>query len=184
MSDVVFALRRLRSSPGFALFAVLTLALGIGATSAIYSTIYAVVLRPLDVPDVDRIVNIYHSKPPGGGPSVTLSWPDYRDLRTQQSSFDAVAAWTRFRQGVSGRGVAEFMMGEAVTGDYFKVLGIEPAAGRLLQPADDTPSAPPVIVISGALWRRWFDADPAAVGQTIRLGAVPFEIVGVTPESF
>ena len=186
--EIAISIRRLLAAPGFTAFAVITLALGIGATTAIYSVIYTAVLRPPDIRDVDRVVNIYHADPIAmGGLSGTLSslsFPDYEDLRRAQTSFSAVTAWARFRQAVFVEGSSDYLIGEMVGGEYFEVMGVDAAVGRTIQPADDRLGAPPVALISDALWRRKFGADPAAVGKTLKLGPVTFEVVGVAPATF
>jgi predicted permease len=185
-ADVIHAWRRLRAAPVFTLFSILTLALGIGATTAIYSVVYAAVLRPPDIPGFERVANLYHRDPRrgGSGPTLLLSRPDYEDYRAAQTSFGFLAAWRRFRLPLAANGSAELLMGEAVGGEYFSVVGVRPALGRLIQPLDDAVEAPRVIVLSDALWRRWFAADPAVVGRAVKLGGETFEVVGVAPPTF
>jgi putative ABC transport system permease protein len=183
--DVVYAQRRLRANPGFTAFSVLTLALGIGATTALYSVIYSTILRPLNVRELDRLANIYHADPMRGSPAFwTMSLPDFEDLRRTQTVFTGIAAHAPFAQIVIANGVGEKARGETVTGEYFSLLGLQPSAGRLLQPADDRPGAPPVAVIDERMWRRRFDARPDIAGQTIRMAGRDFEIVGVAPPDF
>jgi hypothetical protein len=149
----VVALRRLLHAPVFTLFSVVTLAFGIGATTAIYSVIYAAVLRPLAAEDPGRLVNIYHSPvglAPSNLPAKAFAVSDYEDLRHSQRSFSGITAWARFRQQVVAGGAGEFMSGEMVGGDYFEVLGIDPLLGGLIQPQDDRPGATPVVTV-----RRW-----------------------------
>jgi putative ABC transport system permease protein len=185
-ADVVRAARRLRANPGFTLFSVVTLALGIGATIGIYSVLYSTLLKPLDVRGRDRLVNLYHSNPFGRGsrPNVSFSLPDFEDLRKTQTVFSAVAGHAPFAQVVVAGGTGERALGEAVIGDYFPALGIQPAAGRLLQPADDRPGAPRVTVIADRFWRRRFHGSSDAIGATIRMSGHDFQIVGVAPASF
>ncbi len=113
-----------------------------------------------------------------------LSRPDYEDYRAAQTSFGFLAAWQRFHLPFAANGRAELVMGEAVGGDYFSVVGAGPALGRVIQPADDAAAAPRVMVLSDALWRQWFAADPAIVGRTVKLAGETFEIVGVAPPAF
>jgi putative ABC transport system permease protein len=185
-ADVIHAWRRLRAAPVFALFSVITLALGIGATTAVYSVVYAAVLRPPDIPNLDRVANLYHTDPRtrSGGPSFWLSLADYEDYRAVQTSFEHLAAWKRFRLPLAANGTAEFLMGEAVGGDYFADVGIVPALGRVIQPSDDRPDAARVIVLSDSLWRRQFAADPEVVGRPVKLAGEIFEIIGVAPPAF
>jgi predicted permease len=187
LADVLHAWRRLRRAPAFTVFSVLTLALGIGATTAIYSAVYAAVLRPPDIPHVSEVANLYHSDPRGGAAgmsSIALSRADFDDYRAAQTSFQFVAAWTRFRLPFSASGRSDFLIGEAVGGDYFSVVGIHASLGRAIQRDDDTPKAPPVIVLSDTLWRTRFAGDPAIVGKTVGLAGGTFEIVGVMPPAF
>ena len=168
----------------FTLFAAVTLALGIGATTAIYSVVHALVLRPLDITDIDEVVNIYHSRPPGSGPMISMAWADLQDLRGQQTVFSGVMAFCRFRQPVTGSGVSDFVMGEIVTGNYFDVLRIRAGVGRVIQPADDRPGAPPVVVVSDAFWRQKLAGDPGIVGRRIKIGGATFTIAGVAEPKF
>ena len=186
MGELRLGLRRLRGAPVFAIFSVVTLALSIGATTAIYSVVYAAVLRPPDITDVDRVANLYHMDFRRGAslPMIGFSLPDFEDYRAAQTSFSALAAWGRFRRALVSGGTGEIIMGEMVGGDFFAVVGVEAALGRVIQPADDKPGAPRVIVLSDGLWRRRFGADPAVIGRTVTLGGDTFEIVGVAPARF
>lgn len=186
-ADVRIAIRRLRSAPAFTAFAIATLALAVGATTAIYSVIYAAVLRPPDIRDVDRVANLYHMDPRrgGSGPMILLSLPDFQDYAAAQTRFAHLTTWARFRKAIVAPGLAEVVMGEMVGGDYFAVVGIERAAlGRLIQPADDRRDAPRVIVLSDLPWKRRFGGDPNVVGRRITVGGEPFEIIGVAPPQF
>jgi predicted permease len=185
-AELTHAWRRLRAAPAFTLFAIVTLALGIGATTAIYSVVYTVVLRPPDIPDVDRVANLYHKDPRrgGSGPMLWLSRADYEDYRAVQTSFEFLAAWKRFRMPLAANGSAEMLLGEAVGGEYFSAVGIRPALGRPIQPADDGAAAARVLVISDTLWRKRFGSDPSIVGRTVKLGGNTFEIIGVAPPHF
>ena len=184
--EVRLALRRLRAAPAFTTFAIVTLALGIGATTAIYSVVYSVLLKPPAIENVDEVVNLYHWDPSRGSsiPRIAFSWPDFEDLGRQQTSFSEIAGWAFFRHTLVANGWAETMWGEMVGGTFFRLTRLQPAAGRLIQPADDRPGAPPVIVLGEALWRRRFDADPAVIGRTVLVGGHRFEVVGVAPASF
>jgi predicted permease len=182
MSDWRFALRRLGRSPFFTIFAVLTLGVGIGMTTGIYSAVRAVLGPPRGVGNVDRVVNLYDG--PRMGVSARLSWPDYQDLKARQSVFDLTAAWSWMGVAFSGTGRNGSAFGEIVDGGYFSVLGVAPARGRLLQPADDRPEAPPVVVISYGTWQRVFDAGEDVIGRIMKVNGHPFEIVGVASPEF
>lgn len=151
------AVRRLLSAPAFTIFSIITLSLGIGATSAIYSVIYAVALRPPDFADGGRVVNLSHANALAlGGLSAKMSAfssPDFEDLTRTATSFSGIAPWSMFRGTVVANG-AEGVFGELVGGDYFNVLGVRAALGRTIQPQDDRPGAPPVVVLSDAI-RMW-----------------------------
>jgi predicted permease len=182
------ALRRLAQAPGFTAFSIATLALGIGVTSAIYSALLGLTQRAVGVRNPDGIVTVRQltaTDATRSGPAMTdFSGPEYVELRDGQSAFSDLAAVTRFGTSLSADGRAELVRGEAVSGNFFQTLGVRPALGRLLQPADDRPDAPPVLVLADATWRRQFNRDPAIVGRSVRLGGRPFAIVGVTPRGF
>lgn len=185
-NDVRSALRRLRRAPLYVTFSVLTLALAIGSTTAVYSVIEAALFRQQPIPHLDRIVNIYQSDMRFGasGPMISLSMHDFDDLRASQTAFSEMAAWQRFNGTAIANGSSQSLLGEMVSGSYFPLLGVNAALGRVLQPADDTPQAPPAIVLSDGLWRRMFGADPSIVGQSIRLHGIPFQVIGVAPAWF
>ena len=184
--EVRHAFRRLVRAPAFTSFAVLTLAIGIGAVTAIYSVTYAVLFRPLDIRELDRVVNIYHSNPRAGGPGhyISMSWPDLVQVRVRQDVFSDVVAWSRVMQPLVRNGEFRLAIGEVVEGHYFDFVGAAPALGRTLQPPDDEAGAPMVAVLSDRMWRRDFNADPDVVGATLRLGDAALQIVGVMPASY
>jgi predicted permease len=181
--DLRYALRRLRQSPGFTIFTVLSLAVAIGAATAVFSTVDAVMGPPPGVVKPQRVVTVSHT-PRGSGPMTNLSWPDYQDLRARQDVFDGFAAWAWFRAGYSLNGTTATGVGEWVSADYFRVHGVRARIGRTLGPADDDPAAPPVAVISHRLWQQAFGGSEAALGQTIRVSGVDYPVVGVAAEGF
>lgn len=178
------ALRRLAASPIFAIFSVVTLALGIGVVTAVYSVMYVTFARPLGVEDTDRIVILTRAAAMNRTAPALVSWPDYGDLVAQQRSFTDLFAWSGVRGVLAGQKASHPTAGEAVSGRYFGALGIRAARGRLIQVADDQPGASPVIVLSDLTWRYRFDADPAAIGSTVRFAGQPFEVIGVAPVGF
>jgi predicted permease len=184
MRDLLLGARRLRSSPGFALFAILTLAIGIGVTTAIYSIVRAVTGPPPGVTTIDRLVTITHTQGGGSIPIIALSYGDFLDLRDRQTSFQDLAGWMFHRFSFVGGGASGTGFGEIVSGEYFQVLGVTAALGRVLQPADDAPGAPAVAVISYTTWQRLFNGAPDVVGQSIRINGASFEIVGVAALEF
>lgn len=184
-SDFRLGTRRLLATPLFLIFAVVSLALGIAVTTAVYSVVYSTLWQALDVREPDRVMFVT-APAAGGGPfgwRGVMSRADFRDLNEGQSSFSDLAASTLFSQSLASERLSEIVDGEAVTGNYFRTLGVAAALGRTLQPADDT-AATSVVVISHRLWRSRFDADPHIIGRSVRLGSRPFEVVGVAPESF
>ncbi len=181
LQDLRFALRQIRRSPGFALTAVFTLALGIAANVIVFGVLQALILRPIDVPHPDRLMTLAHIDEA----YPVFSYPEVRDVRDGNTVFSAVAAWTVDNFGLESNGVTRPVWGYQVGGQYFEAVGIEPYLGRLLQRADDDhPGASEAAVLSWPAWKSDFDADPNIVGKTIRLNKHPYTIVGVTPEGF
>lgn len=181
--DSVFAARRLRATPVFTIFAVASLALGVGATTAVYSAIHSLLWKPTSVYRADRVAVLTESSPAGGRAEVVRR-QDLDELRRLETSWEQVAASARLGVRLSDRASTDVFSGEAVTGHYFSVLGVGATAGRVIQPADENPSSPPVAVVSQRLWRTRLAADPAVVGRVLRLNGQPVEIVGVVVGSF
>src|SRR5215472_7881011 len=181
MNDLRFALRQLRKSPGFTLVAVLTLALGIGANTAIFSIVNAVLLRPLPYPDPDRITVLNESSGPGQDYSVAL--PDYLDWQKDNTVFEQLAATrkeSRNLSGIPGRD-PERVSCASVTRNFFDITGLPPEIGRTFSADEDKVGAPPVVLISDRLWRRAFNADPAVLGRAITLHDQSYTVIGVMP---
>ncbi|HEX9755566.1 MAG TPA: ABC transporter permease [Gemmatimonadales bacterium] len=182
--DVRDAFRAVRRAPGFTLVATLTLAVGIGANTAIFGMLDRLLLRGMPVEAPERLVRVVTDRGEDGI-NHNLSYRTYTDLRAQRSAFAGVLASTSIQLGMGGSDGSTRVVGEAVSGDYFDVLGIRPAAGRWFSPDEDrvgTPEA--VVVLSHSFWTRGFDTDPGIVGRTIRLNDRPFTVVGVAPEGF
>ncbi len=180
--DLRQALRRLRRSPLFTAVAVLSLALGIGANTAVFGLIRSVLFRPLPVAEPGRLVSIFTSEG-NGDPWGSTSYPDYRDLAAERGLFEGVAAYSPSFFSL-GRGERlEVVLGERVSDNYFELLGVEAAAGRVFTAAEAAGGAP-VAVISHDLWRGRLAGDPAAVGGPIRLNRQSFTVVGVVPPGF
>lgn len=186
--DVRYALRRIRRAPGLTTTVVLTFALGIGANATMFGVLDRLLLRaPAHIVNADAVQRIaIHRTFREGQPreySTWMSFPDYRDL-TRAESFSAIAAVSDSRI-VIGRGVdARPAAAGLVTGEFFGLLGVRPARGRFFGPADDRPEGPGLAVISHAMWRAEYGADPSAIGLTIDFGHGPYEIIGVAPEGF
>src|SRR5213596_946985 len=181
MNDLTLALRQLRKSPGFSAVAVITLALGIGANTAIFSIVNAVLLRPLPYPDAGRIMVLNESSGPGQDYSVAL--PDYFDWRKDNTVFEHLAAThkeSRNLSGIPGRD-PERVSCASVTRNFFNIIGLSPKIGRTFSEDEDKVGAPPVVVISDRLWRRVFNADPSVLGRSITLHDQNFTVIGVMP---
>jgi putative ABC transport system permease protein len=181
VGDLRYALRLLAKSPGFTLFAVLALALGIGANTAIFSVVNAVLLRPLPYPHAEQLVsvaNTVHDK------RLVLSLLDVRDYREQSGAFSALAATMEFPGNLTGGARPERIEALCVTGEYFSLLGVPAQAGRTFVPADVVSGIGPVTVISDALWRRRFGARPDTLGSRVTFDDDPYTIVGVMPPGF
>jgi len=187
--DVQFGLRMLWKTPGFTAVAVLTLALGIGANSAIFSAVSAFLLRPMAVEEPGRLVRIFEAHPGSGasphGLDSSFSYPDYLDYRDGARTFEGLAVH-RMVQAALGVGEQnEALWGEMVSGNYFDALRVRPALGRgFLPDENEAPGAKPVVVLGHNLWRNRFKADRTLVGQTVTLNNQPFTVVGVAPEEF
>lgn len=183
-SDLRFAVRMLRRSPGATLAAVVVMALGIGASTAIFSLANALLLRPLDVTQPERLVSVYTSQV-GGLRHGNTSYPDYLDYRTRNEVFSVLAAHTFAPMALKGNEQPRIVIGQLVSWDYFSALGVEPALGRTFLPEEDeTFGTHPVAILSHATWERQFGSDPGIVGATIRINDYPFTVIGVAPQGF
>jgi putative ABC transport system permease protein len=176
--DFRYAARTLRKNPGFALVAIFTLALGIGANTAIFSVVNAVLLRPLPFTDADRLVDLSESYPGGFG---SVSVPDFEDWRRQSDVFDGIAAYAFRSFNLQGGESPERISGERVSANYFDVLGVKPELGRAFSPDEERAGNDRVVVLSDALWRRDFAADPQIVNKSIPLNGENYAVVGVMP---
>lgn len=182
--DIRFAVRGLMKKPAFTLIAVLTLALGIGANSAIFSVVNAVLLRPLAVKDPDRLMTFWHSAPAKGLKHLDLNDALFAYYRDRTRTFESLAAHESGSFSITGGGEPEVVPGAIVTFNYFEVLGREPLYGRVFTPQEDTPGNNHVALLSYALWQRRFGGNPNIVGQSINLDSEPTTIVGIMPADF
>jgi len=182
--DVRFSLRQLARHPGFALVAVLTLALGIGANTALFTLAEAMFTRPLPgVEDSSALAWVGVVRP--GYQSQEMSYPAFRAFRDQAQSFTSLAGYTRIALSLGSGGAPQRIRGQLVTGNFFDTLGVRMAAGRAFLPEEDrTPGSHPVVVISHALWQRRFASDPNLVGKEIILNGHGFTVVGIAPSRF
>jgi hypothetical protein len=177
--DVRFASRLLRKNPGFAVLAVLSLALGIGVNTAIFSLAQSVLLGSLPVSEADKLISIYHRYARETSYLSSTSYPDYEFYRDHNQVLSGLMAYCRIPMSVTIGQQAEQISGELVTPDYFSVLGLAPAVGRTFFPEDQA-----VAVLSDRLWRNRFAADRRVVGQTISISRHAFTIVGIAPPGF
>ncbi|HJU90208.1 MAG TPA: ABC transporter permease [Gemmatimonadaceae bacterium] len=178
-SDFKFALRALRHNPAFATVVVLTLGLGIGANTAIFSVVRGVLLKPLPHRDGDRLVYLRHSIDGPGGASITFSVPEVRDLREGAKSFGGIAEYSSWNLVLQGVERADRINVGLVTGNYFEVMGLSPVLGRLTEPKDDGPGVPPVMVLTHDFWMKQFGGDSSIVGKQLRLDNKSVTVIGV-----
>ena len=177
--DVRYAARLLRRQPGFTVVAVLTLALGIGANTAVFTVVNGVLLRPLPYRDPERLVQLLNGR--NGRLSMTFSPPNFNDVTRQSGVFSGATAMTESSANVTGIGEPLLVDGASVTASFFNVLGVSTRLGRGLVDADGDPAHGDVVVISDGLWRSQFGGRPHVVGSTLRMDGKPFTIVGVAP---
>ena len=183
--DTSHGLRLLRRNPAFALTAVLTLALGIGATSAVFTVANAVLVRPLPYAEPDRLVAVMESERSRPSASGNVSWPDFLDYQAQNQTLSGLAGYTGGSRTLTMPGAApERVRAVMVTDNFFDVLGVTPALGRALRPDDMPAGAAPVVILSDAAWRLRFASDPSIVGRAIDLNGRPTTVVGVLPRDF
>jgi putative ABC transport system permease protein len=182
LQDLRFSLRMLVKNPGFAAVAAITLALGIGANTAIFSVVNAVLLRPLPYRDPSRLVLMNESSQQL--PDMSVSYPNYLDWRDRSRSFERIAAVQPAQYTLSGVDRPERLGGWNVTADFFATLGVTPVVGRDLSARDDRPGAPPVALLTYGLWQRRFGGDPSVVGRALTLSGRSVEVVGVLPQTF
>ena len=181
--DLRIAIRRLRHNAGFAAIAIVTLALGIGANTAVFSVINQVLLRPLPVADAQQLVSL--NEVMGRNETPTFSYPNYRDLRDRNNVLSGLVAYRILPLSLGLPGNSQRVWGYLVTGNYFDVLGVRAARGRLLTSQDDLrQGAHPVVILSYTCWQARFGGDPAVVGRTVKFNGMDYTILGVTPRGF
>jgi putative ABC transport system permease protein len=185
LQDFRFALRTLFRSPGFTATAALTLALGIGVTSLMFSVVNAVLLRPLPYPAQDRLMLVFNvSTNVVDANTIRATGLDFEDYRARARSFEALAGHIGTGFAFSGQGDPELVIGQMVTADFFRVLGVQPSLGRTFTPDEFTPGRENTIVLSQRLWKRRFGGSPSVVGSQITVNGKPFTIAGVMPAGF
>jgi len=182
IQDIRFGARQLLNSPGFTAIAVITLALGIGANSAIFSNVNALILRPFAIPDLNRVVAIWETSPKDNATSIKAAPANFFDWTEHSHSFEHLAAVHGWDANLTGAGVAERAEGYRVTAQFFSLLGVAPRIGRNIGPADFQQGAAPVVVISNGFWQRHLGGDAGVIGKSIQLNGEKFTVVGVAGE--
>jgi hypothetical protein len=177
--DLRYGARSLRQSPGFTVLTVATLALGIGASTAIFSAVNPILFAPLPYADGDRLVAILED-----GRTSDTTFAMYLTLTQRARAFTGVSAIRSWQPALTGLDVPQRLEGQRVTAGYFKVLGVSPTMGRDFTPEDDVPGRTKIAILSDTLWRTRLGGDPAIVGRTIRLDDTPYSVVGVLPATF
>src|SRR5581483_5561742 len=180
--DFHFALRQLRKAPGFTAVAVLTLALGIGANTAVFSVVYSALLQPLPYRDASRLMVLNETTPKVG--VVSVSYPNFLDWRTQSHTFSEIAALQEVSFNLSGITEPESVSGLAVSPNFLAMMGFRPVIGRDFESAEEQTGTAPVTILSYSLWQRRFACDPAVLGRTIVLDGHDFTVVGILPSDF
>ena len=183
--DLRYGFRMLYKNPGFTVVALLALALGIGANTAIFSVVNSVLLRPLSYSDPARLVMIWENHQQRGGPEREWASPaDFRDYQEQTNSFEHITAFLGWGPTLTGQGEPEDLLGAAVSHDTFAMLGIQPTLGRTFSEEEDRPGAEKVVVLSNQLWNRRFASDPTIIGKNIALSDENYTVIGVMPRGF
>ncbi|MEX2282893.1 MAG: ABC transporter permease [Gemmatimonadota bacterium] len=182
IADLRYAARRLRGAPGFTIITVLTLALGIGATTAIFSAVNPILFETLPYPEADRIAAVWEMNQDGSRSQATFGM--YRELAQRNRTLSAVAAFKPWQPTMTGAGQPERFDGQRVSASYFNVLGVQPSIGRDFERSDDRLNGPNVVILSDAIWERRFARDRAIIGRQVTLDDKPYEVIGVMPEGF
>lgn len=184
MQDLRYALRVLVKNRSFTIVALIVLTLGIGANSAIFSFVNAILLRSLPYTNADRLVRIYSSSPGKEVRTFTSSYPDYLDWKNNNQSFDEMAAWARGSATLTGTDNPERFDTALITPSFFNVLGVSPERGRIFTPEDDKDGSNKVVLISNGVWQRRFGSDPNIIGKPFTLEGTTYSIIGVMPADF
>jgi predicted permease len=180
--DLSYALRMLRNNPGFTAIAILTLALAIGANTALFSVVNSVLLNPLPYPHAEELVTIHESKPNFNTGSI--SYPNFLDWQKDNQTLCSMAVSRSYSFSLTGMGEAEQVQAQLVTSDFFPILGVKPMAGRAFLRADDQMGATPVVLISAGFWKRKFGSAPDVLGKSLTLDGKGYVVVGVVPSDF
>lgn len=181
LSDLRFAARQLRRNPGFAIVSAITLALGIGASTAIFSAVNPILFKPLPYPQPDRILMIWNT---WQGARSEVAFGTYRELQQRSRSFEAMAIFEPWQPALTGGAEPERLDGQSVSADFFHVLGVAPALGRDFRASEEDPNGPNVVILSNRLWQNLFRGDPAILGRQVKLDGDNYTVIGVMPRGF
>ncbi len=181
LHDALYAVRMLRKNLGFTVVALMALALGIGANTAVFSVVNAVLIRPLPYEDPDRLMMVFESNPQKGWKQFVASPANFLDWREQNQVFEQIAATSRASFNLTGEGEPERIPGSSVSGNLFDLLGVKPALGRAFSTEDDRDTSPPVVILSHGLWQRRFGSDANIIGRTLTLNGKSSTVIGVMP---
>ena len=184
LNDIRYAIRNLIKRPAFTLIAAITLALGIGANTAIFSSVYALLLKPLPFPELDRVVAVWDSYPSRGVTRNEVSMANYLDWRAQNQSFEQLALYSWWSANLTAVDPPERIQGMVVTANFFDALGVKPVMGRNFTEEENQPGKDEVAILTHSLWQRRFGGDPNIVGKTVTLSGYVCTVVGVMPENF
>src|SRR2546423_7495607 len=184
IQDLRYGLRMLIKNPGFSVVAVIALALGIGANTAIFSVVNTVLLRPLPFAEPERLVNVWESRPERGIKQMTASYPNFADWRDQNDVFERLAAYDAQSFTLTGDDNPARLEGAVVSADLFPLLGAQASLGRTFNRDDDKNGAPLTVILSQRLWKQRFNADPNIVGSVLTLNSKSYTVIGVMPEGF
>ncbi len=184
LADLQYAVRILRKTPVFTLAAIATLALGVGANTAIFSVINAVLLQPLPYPQPERLVTVWETDIRHPEEQEIVSAPNFLDWQSQNNVFELMAAYEQQSYNLAGQSEPEQVPGMRVSGSLFPLLGIQPYLGRTFLPEEDQLGKNHVVVLSNGLWRRRYGADPSLLGKPITINGESYTVVGVMPPQF
>src|SRR5437868_3186546 len=182
LHDLRYGARMLAKSPGFAVIAILTLALGIGANTAIFSVVNGVLLNPLPYPHPEQLVTVHESKP--NFEFGSISFPNFKDWRKDNRSFASMAVYRPYAFSLTGIGEPEQVRSLFISSEFFSTVGVNPVLGRNLAPGEDEIGAAPIALITAGFWARKFGSSPNALGKTLTLDGKNFTIVGIVPANF
>jgi len=182
--DAHFALRAIRRSPAFAATATLTLALSVGATTAVFGVVDAILIRPLRFADPDRLVSVFEVNPGRGIAESPPSGPNYLDWRKDARSFTGLAAYRQESLTLTAVSAPDVLNGAGVSANFFDVLGVPPALGRTFRPGEDEAGGAHVLVLGYGMWRERFGGRADIIGRVLTIDRQPYEVVGIMPETF